>query len=705
MGSTKKHKKDRDSNNEERNHKHKRRRSRTPREESRQKEQDVKKESPEIEQGHEKLSLSIEETNKLRAKLGLKLLELDDNKSDKKSEEKKDVHVPAHNIADLKRTEEIRERLKQAKEKRRIDNSMAKIKPLTEDGDESVLAWVEKSRRLDQERKQADERAKMLDEMDKDFGVDDLIKSEFNKISARKQYRSKDLQGLKIEHSDGNFKENKEVILTLKDKLILDEDDEDVLINVNMVDDEKAAKNVENKKARPTYNPYDEPEYDEFGNIKQKELLDKYDEEIYGAKKTFITIDNSGKIDNSWKEKMACEAESSRLDKIKDNLILKKPIIASEYYTAAEMESFKKPSKKVRKLRKRAKLTADDLLADEMEHTKMKSEIGAPAIKKQKIPGLDSVNIGLMEDDEDDILGPDDDLSGVVIEEDTAQLELELAIEKARKLKTQKSATSLLDIVSVIKSEPSSFDYGSSAVVMNSTAEFCRSLGDLPQSAMSSLKKNDEDDEDNMDDDDEFRGKGWQSVEIDEKPVNLKEQEVHVLDEEPIVNQGIGAALKLASKKGYLDSIVNKQISAPRHSKLEAQNYSIEDKRMDDLDDKYSRKRDRYSGSGPVVEFKEKDGYRPEIKLEYVDDAGKEMSKKEAFRYLSHKFHGKGSGKKKLEKRMKKAEDDVLMRMMSSTDTPLNTLQLLQERQKVDKVPYIILSGTKGLTSSIITKT
>ena len=58
------------------------------------------------------------------------------------------------------------------------------------------------------------------------------------------------------------------------------------------------------------------------------------------------------------------------------------------------------------------------------------------------------------------------------------------------------------------------------------------------------------------------------------------------------------------------------------------------------------------------MEFREKEGYKPEVKLEYVDEAGRTMTPKEAFRYLSHRFHGKGSGKKKLEKRIKKSEED-----------------------------------------------
>lgn len=45
------------------------------------------------------------------------------------------------------------------------------------------------------------------------------------------------------------------------------------------------------------------------------------------------------------------------------------------------------------------------------------------------------------------------------------------------------------------------------------------------------------------------------------------------------------------------------------------------------------------------------------------------------YRYLSHKFHGKGSGKNKTEKRMKKWKEELVMKQMSSSDTPLQTLE------------------------------
>jgi hypothetical protein len=44
--------------------------------------------------------------------------------------------------------------------------------------------------------------------------------------------------------------------------------------------------------------------------------------------------------------------------------------------------------------------------------------------------------------------------------------------------------------------------------------------------------------------------------------------------------------------------------------------------------------------------------------LEYNDEEGKPISAKEAFRLLSHKFHGKGSGKNKIDKKRRKVDQD-----------------------------------------------
>lgn len=56
----------------------------------------------------------------------------------------------------------------------------------------------------------------------------------------------------------------------------------------------------------------------------------------------------------------------------------------------------------------------------------------------------------------------------------------------------------------------------------------------------------------------------------------------------------------------------------------------------------------------------------------------------------------------KVEKRMKKNIQDSLMKKMSSTDTPLGTLTLLQAKQKETQSPFIVLSGSKQLQTYVM---
>lgn len=45
------------------------------------------------------------------------------------------------------------------------------------------------------------------------------------------------------------------------------------------------------------------------------------------------------------------------------------------------------------------------------------------------------------------------------------------------------------------------------------------------------------------------------------------------------------------------------------------------------------------------------------------------------------------------------------MKQMSSTDTPLRTLSMLQQKQKETQSPFVVLSGNKQLHSGSISKT
>lgn len=69
------------------------------------------------------------------------------------------------------------------------------------------------------------------------------------------------------------------------------------------------------------------------------------------------------------------------------------------------------------------------------------------------------------------------------------------------------------------------------------------------------------------------------------------------------------------------------------------------------------------------------------------------MTMKEAFRELSHKFHGKGPGKTKQEKRQRKYQDELKTKRMKSSDTPLMSAEKMREAQARSKTPYLVLSG------------
>lgn len=67
---------------------------------------------------------------------------------------------------------------------------------------------------------------------------------------------------------------------------VLDEGS-DILVNVNMIDDERAAKNVELRKGKPDYNPYEEEEVDEYGNVSPRTIICHLSE-LIGLRSLFV---------------------------------------------------------------------------------------------------------------------------------------------------------------------------------------------------------------------------------------------------------------------------------------------------------------------------------------------------------------------------------------------------------------------------------
>jgi len=149
------------------------------------------------------------------------------------------------------------------------------------------------------------------------------------------------------------------------------------------------------------------------------------------------------------------------------------------------------------------------------------------------------------------------------------------------------------------------------------------------------------------------------------------DEEEPVLIEEPLVSKSMLAASEYVRQKGYLQE----SFAGRNNDKMQMM----------------------------INKHIDKNDPAPGIQLDYPDEYGRQMTPKEAFRKLSHRFHGKIPGKMKMEKRMKKYEEEQKLKAMSNNDTPLMTVQAMQTKQAATKMPYIVLSGGNNNISSMAT--
>ena len=113
-----------------------------------------------------------------------------------------------------------------------------------------------------------------------------------------------------------------------------------------------------------------------------------------------------------------------------------------------------------------------------------------------------------------------------------------------------------------------------------------------------------------------------------------------------------------------------------------------------------NRMRDQQEGRANLEAFKD---YKPDVNIVYHDEFGRELTPKEAWKALSHKFHGKGSGRMKTEKRLKKIAEERKQAAMASGDTPLSMNQAFQKRQeKAGQAHFVLSVGNRGYVHSII---
>ncbi|GAX83291.1 hypothetical protein CEUSTIGMA_g10717.t1 [Chlamydomonas eustigma] len=227
----------------------------------------------EVQESGGEISMSIEETNRLRISLGLKPLNMEAPQKQSAVDVKKQEQ--ARKEAEQERlAADLRARIEAHKSARQQQSFLA-VKGLGEaDEDDDMASWVERSRRMaeEQRQKQKQQGGGGTKKTSTSQGRDDDEDEDDGE-----GYGSKDLAGLKVRHVGmDDLSRGDEVVLTLADRGILDEkgnlqEDEDELENVRIAEERKR------KKAREAAAPKAKPLWEEDG--KRRGILDKYDEE------------------------------------------------------------------------------------------------------------------------------------------------------------------------------------------------------------------------------------------------------------------------------------------------------------------------------------------------------------------------------------------------------------------------------------------
>lgn len=643
-------------------------------------------------------AVSIEQTNKIRVSLGLKPLPVPgagpEFREDDSSSGSEDEEDPASTLetrqaqgydnwkqlqdeADAKRRrEEKNAAIKKARDQaQRIAKLEGSTLGESDGADLDTKAWLMQSKKRTKkiEKERARKLAEELEEREREAAV---------------QYTAADLAGVKVGHSIGAFEGGEDHILTLKDAAVDDEEEGDELEDVNLVDKEKTEERLELKKRKPVYDP----------TAENQGILSHYDEEIDGKKRKRFTLDAKGSTEEEREAKR--QEVSSKLKMGAISLDLEPEVPTSDYMDISEVKIKKPKKKKSKTTKQRATIEEDDIFptADTNGASMdIDSANGAPVAAPRK--QFDQ-NISFVDDD---------DLQA------SLALQRRAAFKKRKKMRPEDLAQQLREEESQtpMDVETPGEDAEEPGLVIDETSEFVSNLQkptipdkverekstpaveDIPHASV-------EDEPQDVD-----MERSYNDIEDDEDLAErLKREEPQQekqeltgtgLEEESTLDQGLGATLAMLRQRGLVketDSSENNTLTRVRQQFLQdkkdreaeaerrARQQRERDRASGKLDRMSAREREEYARwenkqrdqqeARQVAEIFNKE-YKPDVQLKYVDEFGRSMSQKEAFKHLSHQFHGKGSGKMKTEKRLKKIEDEKKREAMSTLDSSQHT--------------------------------
>ena len=521
-----------------------------------------------------------------------------------------------------------------------------------------------------------------------------------------------------MSHDFTELGEGHERILTLKDSRVLD-DEEDELQNVEMAEHERHAKTQELKikGKKPQYTGYDD---DEFAPDGKRSVLAKYDEELEGTKDSGFRLgSNSTAVARAPQTK---QDVAETLNKSLLSIDYSKNVETSDYLQAGD-KGFKKPKTKKKRANARV-VEADPEQAAAAAAAEAMDVDEKPDVARRRTTDLD-VNFV-----------DDDDLQASLARARQAKIRKGPKPEAiAARIAEERAAERPAPGVKVEEQE-TALPADDAALVFDDTTEFVRAIQYAPAAVKPAVKREPqpqtvpapvrqdtpmhvdgdeviselarpEDGDDGSDISDEEMLDQIESV--------MKMQEQHDDDalgtsSEQTLGNGLAGALSILRKQGAIaapsaDQTDRERVQRDRDTWLAEQRrrfaarendrYRIRDSAKDQATREHeNRMREQQEARASADHFKD---YKPDVNIVYYDEFGRALGMKEAWKALSHRFHGKMPGKMKQEKRLKRIEEERKREAMASGDTPLNMTARFQARQELAGQAHMVLSvGNRG---------
>ncbi|KZP23800.1 SART-1 protein [Athelia psychrophila] len=659
-------------------------------------------------------SISLEETNKIRISLGLKPLVDDGKVGDDKEKQAEDNYAKRRQTEDQARdSKKITDRIAKVRNRQELNASLKGTTLGDANGDtDDALKWIKRAKK--REKELAKKRQEELDSADK---------------AIQDEYTDRDLVGLKVSHDFEEMGEGDARILTLKDSRILD-NEEDELQNVEMAEDEKTKKNNDLKVKKRDYTGYDDDEFVDGNAGMKRSVLAKYDEDIEGTRETGFRLGSSTAATKAERGPQQEEGMVT-VNKALLSIDYAKNMETADYLQEGDV-GFKKPKTKKKRPSRRAPAEAD---------IPVDGDATMDVDEKPIIPRARDLDSNFVDDDE---------LQAALARSRRAKIHKPKKLspeEIARKIAEERAKEAAAQVEENIKMEDDdAAGTEGQGLTFDDTSEFVRAIAYNPvavkvepveAATTSSLGKQRAVSRDiSMD-----RGEAIEEIEAGEVMVKDEEDEedegailnaieaaIRATEEEELAgikqevddgvgtsaqqsfSTGMGATLNILRQQGILatpnsDQLEREKIQLQRDRWLADQRRKVAQRELDKQQSRggnkdqaqreyENRQREQQEARQNLETFK---NYKPDVNIVYYDEFGRSLTPKEAWKALSHKFHGKGSGKMKTEKRLQKIKEEQKKEAMISGDTPLSMNKAFQIRQeKAGQAHFVLSVGNRG---------